>query len=60
MTTSSGKYYIGTGQNHNYDDVLLYDNIFVGDSILKSAGSDTVFICRNHVRLEFVLGGVIP
>ena len=60
MTTSSGKFFIGLSQNHNYDEILLYDNIFVGDSIIKRSGSDTIHILRQDKKLIFLYNDEIP
>jgi len=61
--TDSIKYLIAHSINYNYSPYFLDDFIIIGDSLVKHAGSDTLFVYRNKEEYYFLIGesvGVDP
>lgn len=56
---NSFKTCINPSRNYKYDPVYLYKFIFKGDSIVKNAYSDTLYIYRNNQNYYFVIGEFI-
>jgi len=59
VTTEQTKMVIHSSQNYLYSDEYISDNIFLGDSIIKDAGSDTIRIIRDRSEFYFVHKKVI-
>ena len=53
------KFLLHSSQNRNYKDEYLSENIFVGDSIVKRSGSDTIRVYRGSQQVFFVHKQVI-
>ena len=48
------KFFLHSSQNRNYKKEYLSENIFVGDSIVKHANSDTIEIYRGTEQYVFI------
>ncbi|MFA9370979.1 MAG: hypothetical protein ACERIH_04660 [Labilibaculum antarcticum] len=50
---------ISSSQNYQYHSEYIQNNIFIGDSIVKKSGSDTIRIISGNKEYLFVHGKVI-
>ncbi len=50
---------IGVSRNEQYENSFIGDFLRVGDELLKSPTSDTIYIIRDRVEFYFVLGEII-
>ncbi len=59
LVVGPNKWIIRSSENLNYNPVYLADHLLVGDSIVKHAGSDTIFIFQPASKLVFIHEGLI-
>ena len=56
VLSNSEKYWIEPSRNYNLDNIFIDDNINVGDSIIKKADSDSLWIISSKGKFVFVVG----
>ncbi|MGD9995094.1 MAG: hypothetical protein AB7S69_17475 [Salinivirgaceae bacterium] len=59
IETKDNSFGISSSQNYDYKSEYIHNNIFVGDSIVKMAGSDTIYIYGQEGVKYFVHQQVI-